>query len=44
MPVARKASLRRFMEKRKGRAAAARLAPYRRPDSAARRDHLTLAL
>jgi len=31
LPVARKASLQRFMEKRRGRAAA-RGAPYRRPD------------
>lgn len=37
LPMARKASLQRFMEKRKGRAAA-RGAPYSRPD------HLTLAL
>ena len=32
LPVARKASLQRFMEKRRGRAAA-RGAPYRRPDA-----------
>ncbi|KAL6883707.1 hypothetical protein ACP4OV_011121 [Aristida adscensionis] len=50
LPVARKASLQRFMEKRKGRAAA-RGAPYGhgRPDGAARdsdwdEDHVTLAL
>jgi jasmonate ZIM domain-containing protein len=42
LPVARKASLQRFMDKRKGRLAA-RDQPYRRPD-AARRDHLALAL
>ena len=42
LPVARKASLQRFMDKRKGRLAA-RAQPYRRPD-AARRDHLALAL
>ncbi|CAL4933202.1 unnamed protein product [Urochloa decumbens] len=45
MPVARKASLQRFMEKRRGRAAARR-APYRRPDGsgACHEDHLKLAL
>ncbi|KAL5224395.1 hypothetical protein ABZP36_011034 [Zizania latifolia] len=42
LPVARKASLQRFMEKRKGRLAA-RGEPYRRPD-AAHLDHLALAL
>ncbi|KAG8091325.1 hypothetical protein GUJ93_ZPchr0012g19988 [Zizania palustris] len=42
LPVARKASLQRFMEKRKGRVAG-RGEPYRRPN-AARRDHLALAL
>ncbi|XP_051224849.1 protein TIFY 11e [Lolium perenne] len=42
LPVARKASLQRFMDKRKGRLAA-RDQPYRRPD-AALRDHLALAL
>lgn len=42
LPVARKASLQRFMEKRKGRLAT-RAEPYRRPDAAGR-DHLTLAL
>ncbi|KAK1665524.1 hypothetical protein QYE76_053683 [Lolium multiflorum] len=42
LPVARKASLQRFMDKRKGRLPA-RDQPYRRPD-AARRDHLALAL
>ncbi|XP_066342194.1 protein TIFY 11e-like [Miscanthus floridulus] len=41
LPVARKASLQRFMEKRKGRVAA-RAEPYRRPGDP--RDHLTLAL
>lgn len=41
LPVARKASLQRFMEKRKGRIAA-RAEPYRRPGDP--RDHLTLAL
>ena len=41
-PVARKASLQRFMEKRKGRAAARAEQPYRRPGE--RRDDLTLAL
>ncbi|KAF0892764.1 hypothetical protein E2562_017727 [Oryza meyeriana var. granulata] len=44
LPVARKASLQRFMEKRKGRLAARGGEPYRRPDAAARRDHLALAL
>jgi jasmonate ZIM domain-containing protein len=39
LPIARKASLQRFMEKRKGRAAA-RGVPYSRPDG----DALTLAL
>ncbi|RLN39096.1 hypothetical protein C2845_PM01G44370 [Panicum miliaceum] len=45
LPVARKASLQRFMEKRRGRAAA-RGAPYRRPDGsdACPDDHLQLAL
>uniref|UniRef100_A0ACD5Y5V4 Uncharacterized protein n=1 Tax=Avena sativa TaxID=4498 RepID=A0ACD5Y5V4_AVESA len=42
LPVARKASLQRFMDKRKGRLAS-RAQPYRRPD-AARHDHLALAL
>ncbi|CAN6305320.1 unnamed protein product [Urochloa humidicola] len=43
LPVARKASLHRFMEKRKGRAAAARAGPYRRPgDDERRGDDLTL--
>ncbi|XP_062200809.1 protein TIFY 11e-like [Phragmites australis] len=41
LPVARKASLQRFMEKRKGRLAA-RGEPY--PQPASRRDHLALAL
>ncbi|XP_062206175.1 protein TIFY 11e-like [Phragmites australis] len=41
LPVTRKASLQRFMEKRKGRLAT-RAEPYRRPG--ARHDHLTLAL
>ncbi|WVZ58766.1 hypothetical protein U9M48_008998 [Paspalum notatum var. saurae] len=44
LPVARKASLQRFMEKRKGRAAAARAEPYRRPGERRDDDHLTLAL
>ncbi|KAF8723329.1 hypothetical protein HU200_021851 [Digitaria exilis] len=44
LPVARKASLQRFMEKRKGRAAAARAEPYRRPGDDRRDDDLTLAL
>ncbi|XP_062206188.1 protein TIFY 11e-like [Phragmites australis] len=45
LPMARKASLRRFMEKRKGRAAA-RGPPYRRPGGAGDTcpDRLTLAL
>ncbi|OEL17806.1 hypothetical protein BAE44_0021173 [Dichanthelium oligosanthes] len=48
LPMARKASLQRFMEKRKGRAAA-RGSPYSRPDAAAAAasslpDHLALAL
>nr|CAB3499752.1 unnamed protein product [Digitaria exilis] len=45
LPVARKASLQRFMEKRKGRVAA-RAAPYGRPDAsdACPDDHLKLAL
>ena len=42
LPAARKASLQRFMEKRKGRAAARAEQPYRRPGE--RRDDLTLAL
>ena len=42
LPVPRKASLQRFMEKRKGRAAARAEQPYRRPGE--RRDDLTLAL
>ncbi|CAN6318606.1 unnamed protein product [Urochloa humidicola] len=44
LPVARKASLHRFMEKRKGRAVAARAEPYRRPGERRRDDDLTLAL
>ncbi|CAN6293705.1 unnamed protein product [Urochloa humidicola] len=52
LPVARKASLQRFMEKRRGRAAAARAAPYSRPNadvaaddaSSSFPDHLKLAL
>ncbi|KAG0549672.1 hypothetical protein BDA96_01G275200 [Sorghum bicolor] len=46
LPVARKASLQRFMEKRKVRVAAARTEPYRRPDAsdAYCPDHLKLAL
>ncbi|CAN6311286.1 unnamed protein product [Urochloa humidicola] len=48
LPVARKASLQRFMEKRRGRAAAARAAPYSRPnaddDASSFPDHLKLAL
>ncbi|CAN6283082.1 unnamed protein product [Urochloa humidicola] len=45
LPVARKASLQRFMEKRMVRAAA-RAEPYRRPDGgdACTEDHLKLAL
>ncbi|KAG2549321.1 protein TIFY 11e-like [Panicum virgatum] len=45
LPAARKASLQRFMEKRRGRAAA-RGALYRRPDvgDACHDDHLKLAL
>ncbi|OEL17809.1 hypothetical protein BAE44_0021172 [Dichanthelium oligosanthes] len=46
LPVARKASLERFMEKRKGRVAA-RGAPYRRPDGSDAcpdDEHLKLAL
>ncbi|PAN47459.1 hypothetical protein PAHAL_9G293100 [Panicum hallii] len=44
LPVARKASLQRFMEKRRGRAAA-RGTPYSRPDAASpHSDHLALAL
>ncbi|KAG2538276.1 hypothetical protein PVAP13_9NG406414 [Panicum virgatum] len=46
LPVARKASLQRFMEKRRGRAAA-RGSPYSRPDAAGASphpDHLALAL
>ncbi|PAN47458.1 hypothetical protein PAHAL_9G293000 [Panicum hallii] len=46
LPVARKASLQRFMEKRRGRAAA-RGAPYRRPDACPAPDdqqYLKLAL
>ena len=42
LPVPRKASLQRFMEKRKGRAAARIELPYRRPGE--RHDDLTLAL
>ncbi|KAG2538278.1 protein TIFY 11e-like [Panicum virgatum] len=42
LPVPRKASLQRFMEKRKGRAAARAELPYRRPGE--RHDDLTLAL
>ncbi|CAN6318603.1 unnamed protein product [Urochloa humidicola] len=52
LPVARKASLQRFMEKRRGRAAAARAAPYSCPNvdvaaddaSSSFPDHLKLAL
>lgn len=45
LPVARKASLQRFMEKRKARVAAARTEPYRRPDvSDSCPDNLKLAL
>jgi jasmonate ZIM domain-containing protein len=50
LPVARKASLQRFMEKRRCRAAARGTAPYSRPDAAADAapssfpDHLKLAL
>ncbi|NDW60381.1 hypothetical protein G0P98_28530, partial [Yangia sp. PrR004] len=44
LPMARKASLQRFMEKRRDRAAA-RGSPYSRPDDAATvPDHLKLAL
>ena len=46
LPVARKASLQRFLEKRRGRAAA-RGSPYSRPDAAGASphpDHLALAL
>ncbi|KAF8720755.1 hypothetical protein HU200_023665 [Digitaria exilis] len=43
LPVARKASLQRFMEKRKVRAAA-RGAPYRRTDETCPEDNLKLAL
>ncbi|GJN20489.1 hypothetical protein PR202_gb07873 [Eleusine coracana subsp. coracana] len=45
LPVAKKASLQRFMEKRKGRVAA-RATPYNRPvqGDACRDDRLTLAL
>ncbi|KAF8723326.1 hypothetical protein HU200_021848 [Digitaria exilis] len=43
LPVARKASLQRFMEKRKVRAAA-RGAPYRRTDDACPEDNLKLVL
>ena len=42
LPVPRKASLQRFMEKRKGRAAARAELPYRRPGE--RHDDLTHAL
>ncbi|CAN6299557.1 unnamed protein product [Urochloa humidicola] len=52
LPVARKASLQRFMEKRRGRAAAARAAPYSHSNadvaaedaSSSFPDHLKLAL
>jgi jasmonate ZIM domain-containing protein len=51
LPVARKASLQRFMEKRRCRAAARGTAPYSRPDADADvaapssfPDHLKLAL
>ncbi|VAI84867.1 unnamed protein product [Triticum turgidum subsp. durum] len=43
LPMARKASLQRFMEKRKGRLAA-RAVPYSRPDGDASCYHLTLTL
>ncbi|KAJ1295617.1 hypothetical protein BS78_01G236800 [Paspalum vaginatum] len=42
LPVARRASLQRFMEKRRVRAAARAAEPYRRPDACP--DHLKLAL
>lgn len=45
LPVTRKASLQRFMEKRKARVAAVRTEPYRRPDvSDSCPDNLKLAL
>ncbi|KAF7100576.1 hypothetical protein CFC21_102071 [Triticum aestivum] len=43
LPMARKASLQRFMQKRKGRLAA-RAVPYSRPDGDAVPYHLTLTL
>ncbi|XP_048543382.1 protein TIFY 11e-like [Triticum urartu] len=43
LPMARKASLQRFMQKRKGRLAA-RAVPYSRPDGGAVPYHLTLTL